>query len=44
MGVDEQNKIKNIIKIFKPLNEYSLKKEGKVISLNSKINLEKIWR
>lgn len=44
MDITEQKKVRKIIKMFQPLQKYSLKKEGKVIELNSKINLEKIWK
>ncbi len=33
-----------IIEEFSPIQKYSLFKNGKVIELNSKIDLEKIWR
>jgi hypothetical protein len=44
MDIDEQKKVRKIIKMFQPLQKYSLRKKGKVIELNSKINLEKIWK
>ena len=44
MESDELEKTKSIIKIFSPLQRYSLKKNGKIVEMNSKINLEKIWR
>jgi hypothetical protein len=40
----EKNKVKRIIDIFQPLQKYSLLKDGKVIDINSKIDLEKIWK
>lgn len=40
----EKNKVKRIIDIFQPLQKYSLVKDGKVIDINSKIDLEKIWK
>jgi len=44
MESDELEKTKAIIKLFSPLQRYSLKKNGKIVEMNSKINLEKIWR
>lgn len=41
---EEKLKIKNIIKKFIPLQKYSLIKNGKEIDINSKIDLEKIWK
>lgn len=41
---DEKAKIENIIKKFKPLQRYSLIKNGKEIDINSKIDLENIWK
>ena len=41
---DEKRKIRKIIKTFEPLQKYSLIKNGKVIDINSKIDLEKIWK
>jgi hypothetical protein len=41
---EEIYKIEKIIEIFKPLQKYSLKKGDKIIDINSKINLEKIWK
>jgi hypothetical protein len=40
----ETDKIGNILKLFIPLQKYSLKKDGKVIDINAKIDLEKIWK
>ncbi len=40
----EMKKIKDIINIFSPLQKYSLIKEGRIVEMNSKINLEKIWK
>ena len=37
-------KLKEVIKTFLPLQRYSLKKDGRVVEMNSKINLEKIWK
>jgi len=44
MEQDEKDKIKRIIKMFEPLQRYSLIKDGKIIDINSKIDLEKIWK
>jgi len=44
MDKDEMKKVKEVIKTFLPLQRYSLKKDGKVVEMNSKINLEKIWK
>lgn len=44
MDITEQKKVRKIIKMFQQLLKYSLIKEGKVIELKSKINLEKIWK
>jgi hypothetical protein len=41
---EELNKIKNILKIFQPLQKYSLIRDGKVIDINSRIDLETIWK
>lgn len=40
----ELKKVKKIVKIFSPLQKYSLIKNGKVVDINSKIDLEKIWK
>lgn len=44
MESEEQKKIVNVVKMFQPIQKYSLKKDGKVIDINSKIDLEKIWK
>jgi len=44
MEQNELNKIGKIIKLFIPLQKYSLKRNGKVIDINSKIDLERIWK
>jgi hypothetical protein len=44
MDKDEVKKMKEVIKVFLPLQRYSLKKDGRVVEMNSKINLEKIWK
>ena len=41
---EEFEKINNILKIFLPLQKYSLIRNGKVIDINSRIDLEKIWK
>jgi hypothetical protein len=40
----EKQKIEGIIKKFKSLQKYSLIKDGKEIDINSKIDLENIWK
>lgn len=40
----ERKRIGKVIKIFQPLQKYSLKKGRRVIDLNSKINLQEIWK
>lgn len=41
---NEIEKIHNILKLLAPIQRYSLIKNGKVIEITSKINLEKIWK
>ena len=41
---DNSKKIRKIIKMFQPIQRYSLKRGNKVIEINSKIDLEKIWK
>lgn len=41
---NEKSKVQKIIDTFQPLQKYSLIKDGKVIDINSKIDLEKIWQ
>lgn len=41
---DELIKINKIIKSFLPIQSYSLIKDGRVIEITSKIDLEKIWK
>jgi len=41
---DELEKIKEIVETFLPLQKYSLTKASKIIEINSKIDLEKIWK
>ena len=40
----EMDKINNIMKTFLPIQSYSLKRDGRVIEISSKIDLEKIWK
>ncbi len=41
---EEKMKIKKIVNQFQPLQKYSLIKGNKVIDINSKIDLENIWK
>lgn len=41
---DEKIKVEDIIKRFKPLQRYSLIKNGKEVDINSKMDLEFIWK
>jgi hypothetical protein len=41
---EEMKNIKDVIEIFTPIQRYSLKKDGKIVDINSKINLGKIWK
>jgi excinuclease UvrABC nuclease subunit len=41
---DESEKIRDILIKFQPLQRYTLVKDGKIIDMNSKIDLEKIWK
>ena len=41
---DEYKKIEYVIRLLNPIQKYSLKKGNKIIDMNSKINLEKIWK
>jgi transposase len=40
----DSKKIRKVIKMFQPIQKYSLKKGDKIIEINSKIDLEKIWK
>lgn len=40
----EKLKIEEILKVFVPMQRYTLIKNGKVIEINSKIDLENIWK
>lgn len=42
--VEDRKKIRSIIKMFNPIQKYSLKRGNKIIDMNSKIDLEKIWK
>ena len=44
MDDEEIKKTDNIVKIFIPIQKYSLIKNGKVIEMSSKINLQEIWK
>ena len=44
LEIEDRKKIKKIVKIFQPIQRYSLKRGNKVIEINSKIDLEKIWK
>lgn len=44
MEENELKKIREIVNIFLPIQRYSLKKDGKVVEMSSKINLEQIWK
>ena len=44
MEPEEIIKIKKIIATFVPIQRYSLIKDGKIVEMTSKINLEKIWK
>lgn len=41
---NEVSKIRDIVNIFLPLQQYSLIENGRIIDINAKINLEKIWK
>ena len=41
---DEMDKVNKILNMFALLQRYSLIKDGKVIEISSKINLETIWK
>jgi hypothetical protein len=44
MEPSEIKKVKNIINMFSPIQKYSLIKDGVVVEMTAKINLEKIWK
>jgi len=40
----DSKKIRKVINMFQPIQKYSLKRGNKIIEINSKIDLEKIWK
>lgn len=42
--IEDRKKIRSIVKMFNPIQKYSLKRGNKIIDMNSKIDLEKIWK
>jgi len=44
IDIEDSKKIKKIVKLFQPIQKYSLKTGNKVIEITSKIDLEKIWK
>lgn len=40
----DSKKVRKVIKMFQPIQKYSLKRGNKIIEINSKIDLEKIWK
>jgi hypothetical protein len=44
MEQSERIKVKNIVRIFSPLQKYSLIKDNRIIDINSKINLQDIFK
>ena len=44
MDEEEVEKTDDIVKKFIPLQRYSLIKNGRVIEISSKINLQEIWK
>lgn len=41
---EDRRKIKKVVKLFQPIQKYSLKRGSKIIEITSKIDLEKIWK
>lgn len=41
---EEKKKIDEAVDMIKPMQRYSLRKNGRIIDLSAKINLEKIWK
>ena len=41
---EDRKKVKSIVKMFQPMQKYSLIKDDRIIEINSKIDLEKIWK
>ncbi len=44
IDIEEKIKIKEVLNMFLPIQKYSLKKNGRIIDINSKIDLENIWK
>jgi len=44
MDEEEVEKTDNLVKMFIPLQKYSLKRNNKIIEMSSKINLQEIWK
>lgn len=44
MEESDSKKVRKVIRMFQPIQRYSLKRGDKVIEINSKIDLEKIWK
>lgn len=44
MDDTELKKVRKIVESFSPIQKYSLKKGNRIIDINTKINLEKIWK
>jgi len=44
MDKEEINKVSRIVKSLAGMQKYSLQKDGKIIEINSKLDLEKIWK
>jgi len=44
MDEEEVDKTDSLVKMFIPLQKYSLKRNNKIIEMSSKINLQEIWK
>jgi hypothetical protein len=44
MEEEEAEKTDNLVRMFIPLQKYSLKRNNKIIEMSSKINLQEIWK
>jgi hypothetical protein len=44
MDEEEVDKTDSVVKMFIPLQKYSLKRNNKIIEMSSKINLQEIWK
>lgn len=44
MEETELKKVRSIVKSFSPIQKYSLRRGNRIIEINSKIDLEKIWK